>query len=97
MALEEYLVQVHNRTNICFDCQRACGGCSWSAWDPVTEKPMFRPVPGWTATPSKVDNAKGRKAKPVWTYHVTACPLFVRDEPRESRPMYETEETEKLC
>lgn len=99
MALEEYLVPYCSRTNICFDCQRACGGCSWSACDPVTEKPLFRPVPGWTAEPSMLYPAGGaaKRTSEVWTYHVTACPLFVRDEPRESRPMYETEEAEKPC
>lgn len=59
MALEEYLVPYWSRTNICFDGQRACGGCSWSACDPVTEKPLFRPVPGWTAEPSMLYPAGG--------------------------------------
>ena len=48
--LADYLVKTgEDHTNICFDCRRACGGCSWSAADPETGKPLFRPVPGWTA------------------------------------------------
>lgn len=70
MALEEYLVPAGTRTNICFDCQRACGGCSWSR--------NFEPVLGWEAKPSKLHSAGGRKRE-VWGYHITACPLFLRD------------------
>ena len=82
MAIEEYLVPYKPRTNICFDCQRACGGCSWSACDPETGELLFRPVPGWTAEPSKLySESKGHKRE-TWTYRITACPLFLRDEGR---------------
>lgn len=85
MAIEEYLVPCGTRTNICFDCQRACGRCSWSACHPVTGKPLFLPIPGWTAKPSKLYSAggKARRTSELWTYHITACPLFQRDEPRK--------------
>lgn len=53
--------------NICFKCQRACGGCSWSA--------DFEPVPGWTAEPALLNGG-------IETYHITACPLFLPDKPR---------------
>lgn len=79
MALEEYFVPYNTRTNICFDCQRACGGCSWSACHPVTGKPLFLPVPGWTAEPSKLYSASNTRKYETWTYHITACPLFFRD------------------
>lgn len=59
MALEDYLVPYWSHANICFDCQRACGGCSWSACHPVTGKPLFLPVPGWTAEPSRLYSAGG--------------------------------------
>lgn len=64
--------------NICFHCKNACGGCSWSAVDPVTERVRFEPVPGWTAeeVPWRRTAGKGRW-KTGTTYHITACPQFV--------------------
>lgn len=79
MALSDYYVPVGNRTNICFDCQKATGGCSWSELDPETGKPRFALPPGAEATPSTLD---GQKRMPVHTYHITACPEFLADEPR---------------
>lgn len=85
MALSEYLVSVKSMTNICFDCQKACGGCSWSELDPDTLKTRFKPVPGWTAEKVKYQTqAINGGAKFCDTYHITACPEFVRDEPRKS-------------
>ena len=69
--------------NICWDCQRACGGCAWSELNPETGKPRFAPVPGWTAEQVVLqtnNNQYGRVT--VDTYHITACPLFLPDEPR---------------
>ena len=66
--------------NICFDCEKAVCGCSWSK--------DFTPVPGWTATPvrrkvwAKID---GRNEEHYLdTYAITACPLFERSEPRKT-------------
>lgn len=61
-----------SRANICFDCQRACGGCSWSQ--------DFTPVPGWTAKPVKLKQSPG---EPIDTYHITGCPLFLPHPPKE--------------
>ena len=88
MALTDYLIPVGQNTNICFNCQKACGDCSWSAIDPATKKPKFEPVPGWTA--KKVMLNLGRnKTKNIFaeTYHITACPEFVPDLPRNSSPL----------
>lgn len=64
------------KTNICFDCQKACGGCSWSK--------KFEPVPGWTAEPVLLNLGKVHsKKRHVRTYHITACPEFVKDEKRK--------------
>ena len=73
------------KTNICFDCKKACGGCSWSEIDPNTEKPRFEPVEGWTAKKTSLlfSNGHGDLRREI-TYHITACPLFERDEPRVS-------------
>lgn len=66
------------RSNICFDCQRATGGCSWSEIDPNTGKPRFVPVPGWEA--ELVVRKSGKKTDVTW--QITGCPLFIRDVPR---------------
>ena len=67
------------RTNICIECQKACGGCSWSEMDPVTGTIRFEPVPGWTAEKVLLNfgtTTSGRKVV-TETYHITACPEFV--------------------
>ena len=72
------------KTNICFDCQKACGGCSWSEYDPQKRGTRFEPVPGWTA--EKVPLRTGtdqRGTRVIETYAITACPEFVPDEPRK--------------
>lgn len=68
-----------DKTNICFDCQRATGHCPWSALDPETGDPAFRPIPGWTVerVPYIIHGCK-----PDTTYRITACPLFLPDPPR---------------
>lgn len=85
--------KTQGNTNICFDCQKACGGCSWSAIDPVTLKPKFEPVPGWTA--KKVTLKTGHSHCKDWyvkTYHITDCPEFVPDVKRKSASLALTEE-----
>lgn len=79
MALSDCLapIQGSGKANICFDCQKACGGCSWTELDPATKKPRFEPVPGWTAEKSLLNVGSDRKGgKWVETYHITACPQF---------------------
>ena len=68
--------QPRNRggTNICFDCKKACGGCSWSRIDPATKKPAFKPVEGWKAI--KVPYFIGAGSGIDSTYYVSECPLF---------------------
>jgi hypothetical protein len=66
------------KPNICFECKKACGGCSWSAFDPYTGKIKYEPVPGWTAEKVLL-NIGGVY---VETYHIKECPLFEEDEPR---------------
>lgn len=84
-------------TNICFDCQNACGGCSWSELNPDTKRPRFEPVPGWTAKKVLLligHNKKGVAAL-IETYHVTKCPQFIKDEPRKGDKRQLTEEQDK--
>jgi hypothetical protein len=54
--------------SICWDCERACTGCSWSQ--------EFIPVKGWKAIPTKM---KQRDNQYVGTYIVCECPQFKRD------------------
>ena len=73
--------------NICFDCERACGGCSWTEVDPETGKLRWEPVPGWTAektylTLQSTSHGKHKKAI-TETYHIIDCPLFVPTPPRK--------------
>ncbi len=80
--------------NICFDCKKACGQCSWSAADPLTGELLFEPVPGWTA--EKIEqNSNYRYKYPNTTYHITACPLFEQDDKRKLNPAELTAQEEK--
>lgn len=51
---------------LCFLCDKACGGCSWSR--------DFTPVAGWTATPTRINPGGG--AAPTSSYHIEDCPEF---------------------
>ena len=55
--------------SLCFDCQNAVCGCSWSK--------RFEPVDGWTATPVKIRSEQKRY---IDSYVVKKCPLFVPDD-----------------
>lgn len=59
--------------SICGECQQKIGACSWSR--------EFKPVPGWTATPTKVlmqSCISGRTKKSYAdSYDVTDCPLYI--------------------
>lgn len=50
----------------CWDCAKACGGCSWSA--------KLEPIPGWTAR-EKSYPAHGM-GQPTTTYAIKYCPEF---------------------
>lgn len=77
MALSDYVVSIRDKTNICFNCKKACGDCSWS------EK--FEPVPGWTAKKVMLNlGVTHKKRRWAETYYITACPEFEPDPPRES-------------
>ena len=57
---------INRGTNICFDCAKAIGRCSWAK--------SFQPVEGWTAEESIVpSNYTGSG------YHVKACPEYEQD------------------
>lgn len=62
-------------TNICFDCQRAVGYCSWSEIDPKTKRPRFKIVDG--SVTKKVKRKVGRKF--VDAEIILSCPIFLPD------------------
>ena len=53
---------------ICWDCEKALGGCSWS------EKLV--PVDGWEAVPTVKQQFRG---EPLHSFCVISCPEFKRD------------------
>lgn len=86
MALAEHVVPTTTgKPNICFECAKACGGCSWSAVDPKTNKIKFEPVKGWTAEKrSLLVGFEQNRRRYVETYHITACPEFDQEKPRNT-------------
>lgn len=59
---------------LCNDCARCVGFCSWSK--------RLEPVDGWTAVPTVVKINRRGKNKTEYemdTYHITECPLFIRE------------------
>ena len=64
------------KANICFDCQRACGDCSWSEYDLDRKTARLKPVEGWTAKLVKYQDSG-------YTYEITECPLFIPDKPKD--------------
>ena len=54
-----------SKPTICWNCANACGGCCWSK--------SFKPVDGWTATPTKVYQVKDCY---IDSYVVYKCPQF---------------------
>ena len=68
---------VITQTNICMECAKACGGCSWTAVAADGKTLLWKPVEGWTATPVKINvKAEGGKVREIDSYHITACPEF---------------------
>lgn len=68
------------RGTLCWLCQNATNsGCSWSA--------RFKPVKGWTATPTLIKNAINKRTEEVTlipSYFVHKCPQFKSIEPIEN-------------
>lgn len=58
-------------TNICIECQKACGGCSWSK--------SFEPIEGWTAKKCHLPMVGRNSVTYIETYYITACPEFEQD------------------
>lgn len=64
---------------LCWDCENALGGCSWSDhW-------KHEPVKGWTAVRRDLRIKEGGE---VESYRVIQCPEFVRDSTRGGQYRY---------
>lgn len=67
-------IKIPPLSQLCWNCKRAVNSkefrCSWA--DNGT------PIKGWTAHPNTVRQS-GRK--PIETYYITECPLYVKDKP----------------
>lgn len=83
--------QCNKSATLCWSCQRACGGCPWTARDPKTHAVLFRPVEGWKAKKTTIRGASSRRQGrgvpgrtayyyDMDSYHVKECPLYVPDE-----------------
>lgn len=71
MSKVKECVTKHNQ--LCWDCEKACGGCSWSK--------DFIPVKGWDAVPTKVRNGTTSKkgehiVSVIDSFEVRECPEF---------------------
>lgn len=51
---------------LCWQCKKACGGCSWSK--------CLIPVVGWTAKPTIVKDSTGDFP----SYKIKKCPEFIK-------------------
>lgn len=67
----KYTMTEFNRAKqICFDCKKAVGGCSWSK--------KFEPVEGWVAEPTFIKQY-GRQESALnvtQSYRIISCPQF---------------------
>ena len=61
-----------HKTQLCWTCARACGGCSWSA--------EFKPVRGWKAKKTILYNDRGAyNSHTVKSYNIKECPMYKPD------------------
>lgn len=56
-----------NDYQLCWTCQKACGGCRWSR--------SFKPIPGWTAEKTYIPS-NGEYAE---SYKIISCPEYIKD------------------
>ena len=66
--IDRFIAEYGKEDQLCAKCWNACGGCRWSD--------ELMPVEGWNAEPTKVYIDK---RKPVDSFHVIACPLYIPD------------------
>lgn len=62
------LEETRKHKQLCWDCEKACGRCSWSK--------NFTPVPGWKAIPTKIQADNHSKYTHVDSFDIYECPEF---------------------
>lgn len=62
---------VKHQPQICWECAKACGGCTWSA--------KFEPVAGWSAVKTAVCHVSHGKREWAETYRISSCPEFEQE------------------
>lgn len=68
-----------HKTQLCWTCARACGGCSWSR--------SFTPVNGWTAEQTELYVDRGEyETHTTVSYKITDCPLYICDKIPQEQP-----------
>ena len=55
------------KTQLCWSCKNACGGCSWSR--------EFKPIKGWNATPTKLLGDD----RYIDSFKIVECPEYIKD------------------
>lgn len=70
------LIRHNEKKQLCWDCARASGFCSWSK--------TLTPVDGWEAKPTMIRHMSrggcvNSEERITNSYVVTACPLFMKD------------------
>ena len=69
---------MQDKPTLCWKCEKACGGCSWSA--------DFKPVDGWKAKKTIISANHGNgSALEIESYLVRSCPKFSDDTARYKR------------
>lgn len=61
-------MDTRKHSTLCWECEKACGRCSWSK--------SFTPVEGWKATPTKVRADQQSRNQYVDSFDVYECPEF---------------------
>lgn len=62
------LYETKKEPTLCWDCEKACGRCSWSK--------SFTPVEGWNAKPTEVRADKYSANQLIDSFIVYECPEF---------------------
>lgn len=60
----------HRNNQPCWSCKKACGGCSWSR--------EFKPVDGWEAIPTKIQNMDSITE----SFNIKYCPQYEKESRR---------------
>ena len=66
---------------LCFSCTKSGGLCPWSAIDPETGRPGFKPIDGWIVEVCERDSTNHHSiiADGNVGYHILYCPERVYD------------------